>query len=111
MYLQRRGAHLEHNFERQWNKEFLLYRLEILEMSATQAWPNVADVLCQSKYNFRSYSIFDDDRFVCVTLYYVTLLEHAPSPQRHVSLFFSLLSMTCCQSAEDLSLDATLVRV
>jgi len=24
-------------------------RLESLEMSATQAWPNVAEVLCQSK--------------------------------------------------------------
>jgi len=33
-------------------------------MSATQAWPNVAEVLCQSKYNFESYSIFGDDRFV-----------------------------------------------
>jgi len=32
-------------------------------MSATQAWPNVAEVLCQSKYNFGSYSIFGDDRF------------------------------------------------
>jgi len=35
-------------------------------MSATQAWPNVAEVLCQSKYNFGSYSIFGDDRiFLC----------------------------------------------
>ena len=49
MCLQSRGAHLEHIFERQWNKEFLLYRFETLEMSATQAWPNVAEVLCQSK--------------------------------------------------------------
>ena len=40
-------------------------------MSATQAWPNVAEVLCQSKRNFRSYSIFGDDRFFCVILYIV----------------------------------------
>jgi len=32
-------------------------------MSATQARPNVAEVLCQSKQNFGSYSIFGDDRF------------------------------------------------
>jgi len=38
-------------------------------MSATQAWPNVAEVLCQSKQTFGSYSIFSDDRFFCVTLY------------------------------------------
>ena len=38
-------------------------------MSATQAWPNVAEVLCQS---FGSYSIFGDDRFSCVTLYWNT---------------------------------------
>ena len=57
-------------FERQWNKEFLTYRLETLEMSATQTWPNVAEVLCQSKYNFGSYSIFVWWwPFFCVTLY------------------------------------------
>ena len=32
-------------------------------MSATQAWPNVAEDLCQSKYNFGSYSTFGDGRF------------------------------------------------
>ena len=63
MCLQRRGAHLEHIFERQWNKEFLQYRLETLEMSVTQGWPNEAEVLCQSKQNFGSYLIFGDDRF------------------------------------------------
>jgi len=35
-------------------------------MSATQAWPNVAEVLRQRKWNFGSYSIFGDDRFFCV---------------------------------------------
>ena len=34
-------------------------------MSATQAQTNVAEVLCQSKQNFGSYSIFGDDRFLC----------------------------------------------
>ncbi|XP_068204825.1 uncharacterized protein [Palaemon carinicauda] len=37
MCLHHRGAHLEHILESQWNKECLLYRLETLEMSATQA--------------------------------------------------------------------------
>jgi len=34
-------------------------------MSATQTWPNLADVLCHPKHNFGSYSIFGDDRFLC----------------------------------------------
>ena len=36
-------------------------------MSAIQPSPNVAEVLCQSQYNFRSYSILGDDRF-CIKI-------------------------------------------
>ena len=34
-------------------------------MSATQASPNEAEVLCQSKYNFGSYSILVMTVFLC----------------------------------------------
>ena len=32
-------------------------------------WPNAAEVLCQSKWNFGRYSIFGDDLFLCHPVY------------------------------------------
>jgi len=49
MCLQRRGAHLEHIFWAPVKQRVFVVQLETLEMSAAQAWPNVAEVLCQSK--------------------------------------------------------------
>ena len=74
MCLQRRGAHLEHIFWAPVTERVFVVQTWNLEMSATQAWPNVAEVLCQSKCNFGSYSIFGDDRFFCVTLYIYTYI-------------------------------------
>ena len=37
-------------------------------MSATEAWLNIAKVLCQCKQNFESCSVFDDAMFLYGTL-------------------------------------------
>jgi len=60
-------------------------------MSATQAWPNVAEVLCQSKYNFGSYSIFGDDRFfVSPCTYTLQLLLGATLKARYLHITIAI---------------------
>ena len=49
--------------------------LETLQVSAIEAYHYIANVFCQSKQNFRSYSIFGEELFLGHFVYFEMLIH------------------------------------